>query len=73
MQNVTINTNCRHQSIRSTRSVMQINGNKANGVNLGSAHEHLFDDDLTDDQRLWLRDFCARWEAAEEAHRESRL
>jgi hypothetical protein len=39
--------------------------NKANGLNLGSADEHLFDEDLTETQRAWLRDFCERWDAAE--------
>lgn len=41
--------------------------NKANGLNLGSADEHLFDDDLTDEQRKWLRDFSQRWEDAAHA------
>jgi len=36
--------------------------NKANGLNLGSADEHLFDDTLTAAQREWLSDFCRRWE-----------
>ena len=37
---------------------------KAQGLSLGSADEHLFDEDLTDNQRQWLRDFCERWERA---------
>jgi hypothetical protein len=36
--------------------------NKINGLDLGSADEHLFDEDLTDAQRAWLRNFSARWE-----------
>lgn len=41
--------------------------NRAQGLALGSADEHLFDEDLTDDQRRWLADFCKRWEAADRA------
>lgn len=37
--------------------------NKAQGLNLGSADEHLFDENLTDEQREWLRVFCERWES----------
>lgn len=36
--------------------------NEANGLNLGSADEHLFDEALTDEQRAYLHDFCRRWE-----------
>lgn len=43
--------------------------NKANGLNLGSADEHLFDDDLTEAQLSWLTRFCARWEHAAEVER----
>jgi hypothetical protein len=43
--------------------------NAANGLNLGSADEHLFDDNLTDAQRAWLRDFCRRWDEAEKQER----
>lgn len=41
---------------------------------LGSADEHLFDERLTDEQRLWLVEFCRRWEsiAEFEAEEESR-
>lgn len=46
--------------------------NKAQGLNLGSADEHLFDEALTDGQRRWLADFCERWEEAERADREAR-
>ena len=35
---------------------------KANGLDLGSADEHLFDDALTEEQRLWLCVFVERWE-----------
>ena len=38
--------------------------NKAQGLSLGSADEHLFDEDLTDAQRAWLKDFSQRWEDA---------
>lgn len=40
--------------------------NKANGLNLGSADEHHFDESLTDAQRAWLRAFSERWERAED-------
>jgi hypothetical protein len=39
--------------------------NKAQGLDLGSADEHLFDESLTDAQRKWVRDFSERWEAME--------
>lgn len=45
--------------------------NKAQGLNLGSADEHLCDEALTEQQRAWLRDFCARWEDAERRERRS--
>lgn len=35
------------------------------GLTLGSADEHLFDEKLTDAQRAWLLEFCRRWEQAE--------
>lgn len=38
--------------------------NKSQALNLGSADEHLFDADLTEDQRRWLADFCGRWDSA---------
>jgi hypothetical protein len=38
--------------------------NKAQGLSLGSADEHFFDESLTDEQRKWLRDFSRRWEIA---------
>jgi hypothetical protein len=38
--------------------------NKAQGLNLGSADEHLFDETLTEVQRAWVRDFSRRWEEA---------
>ncbi len=34
------------------------------GLALGSADEHLFDEELTQAQRDWLKDFCKRWERA---------
>jgi hypothetical protein len=41
--------------------------NAANGLKLGSADEHLFDENLTDEQRAWLRAFCKRWDAVNHA------
>jgi hypothetical protein len=38
--------------------------NQANGLNLGSADEHWFDEDLTEEQRAWVREFSSRWDAA---------
>ena len=40
--------------------------NKENGIaiQLGSAEEHYFDEQLTKGQRDWLQDFGARWEQA---------
>lgn len=44
--------------------------NAEQGLNLGSADEHLFDADLTKEQRLWLASFSARWDdAVEEEHK----
>ncbi|MCH2220203.1 MAG: hypothetical protein MK097_07760 [Dechloromonas sp.] len=40
--------------------------NEAQGISLGSADEHLFDERLTDEQRAWLHRFCERWDAAED-------
>jgi hypothetical protein len=42
--------------------------NKAQGLNLGSADEHMFDETLTEGQREWLRDFSRRWEDASPVH-----
>jgi hypothetical protein len=42
--------------------------NKAQGLNLGSADEHLFDETLTEEQREWLRSFHRRWEHASPVH-----
>lgn len=39
--------------------------NEANGLHLGSADAHLFDDDLTEQQRRWLSAFSQRWEHAQ--------
>ena len=41
--------------------------NKAQGLNLGSADEHLFDGTLTGEQREWLRAFVSRWDDAKDA------
>lgn len=38
--------------------------NHHQGLDLGSADEHLCDESLTEEQRDWLRDFCDRWDAA---------
>ena len=37
---------------------------KEQGLKLGSADEHIFDENLTEAQRKWLRKFSARWEGA---------
>ncbi len=37
--------------------------NKEQSLSLGSADEHLFDKDLTQDQRDWLKDFSNAWDA----------
>jgi hypothetical protein len=42
------------------------NWKRTNGLRLGSAYEHMWDDNLTNQQRAWLRDFVRRWEEAEE-------
>jgi len=42
--------------------------NKAQGLTLGSADEHFFDESLTDAQRAFLRDFSQRWERAATVH-----
>ncbi len=40
------------------------NFNKSHSLNLGSADEHLFDEDLTETQRQWIRRFNSTWERA---------
>lgn len=35
--------------------------NEEQGLDLGSADEHLFDESLTEEQRVWLTSFCERW------------
>ena len=35
-----------------------------NDLKLGSADEHLWDENLTQAQRQWLAEFCDRWEEA---------
>jgi hypothetical protein len=32
------------------------------GLDLGSPDKHVFDEALTPAQRIWLADFCLRWE-----------
>ena len=39
---------------------------KAEGLGLGSGDEHHHDETLTQEQRDWLRDFSAQWEANEQ-------
>lgn len=39
--------------------------NAAQGLNLGSADEHIFDETLTNEQRKWLRNFVWRWSIVE--------
>jgi hypothetical protein len=41
---------------------------KANGLTLGPADEHLYDCTLTKAQRLWLRNFSRRWKEASKGH-----
>jgi hypothetical protein len=43
--------------------------NKAQGLDLGSADEHVWDEDLTDAQRAWLRNFVVRWDEAAKLER----
>ena len=43
--------------------------NARHGLNLGSADEHLFDDALTPQQKIWLRLFIDRWNAAAQRER----
>jgi hypothetical protein len=38
--------------------------NQSQGLDLGSADEHYYDESLTEAQREWLRDFGRRWEQA---------
>lgn len=45
--------------------------NKANGLDLGSADEHLWDANLTAEQRRWLATFSQRWEIAQRAEDEA--
>ena len=46
------------------------NWNHAQGLDLGSADEHLWDESLTEAQRAWVRDFSERWEAMENMNRD---
>lgn len=41
---------------------------KEQGLRLGSADEHLFDENLTDAQRKWLQAFSKKWEGASPVH-----
>jgi hypothetical protein len=42
--------------------------NETQRLSLGSADEHLFDVNLTSEQREWLRNFSRRWEGASPVH-----
>lgn len=44
---------------------------KQQGLDLGSADEHLHDEALTDLQRAWLKGFCARWEEENDKERDA--
>ena len=44
--------------------------NKAQGLDLGSADEHMYDEDLTAEQQNWVQNFVERWECVEEIDRE---
>ena len=46
--------------------------NKAQGLDLGSADEHLFDTSLTLEQLNWVRSFSRRWELNEQLESEQR-
>jgi len=48
-----------------------IDWNEKEGLNLGSADEHLFDPTLTEAQRAWLHGFVRRWEEAEKFDRDA--
>ena len=43
--------------------------NKEQGLNLGSADEHVLDETLSDAQRDWLIDFSCAWDATVEYDR----
>ncbi len=36
----------------------------AQGLHLGRADQYVHDNNLTEEQRAWLRDFCHRWDKA---------
>lgn len=42
--------------------------NKEQGLNLGSADEHYFDESLSEEQRLWLQGFGERWDRVFHPH-----
>jgi hypothetical protein len=46
--------------------------NLEQGLSLGSADEHRYDENLTVAQRDWLHDFSRRWDEAAEAEEEAR-
>lgn len=45
---------------------------KEQGITLGSADEHLFDEDLTEAQRVWVRAFYDRWVLTENIEQDIR-
>lgn len=47
--------------------------NDAEGLDLGSADEHLNDPDLSEVQREWLEDFVRRWNLAANEERVRRM
>lgn len=42
--------------------------NERNNLNLGSADDHLYDENLTPEQQDWVRNFSTRWEASATSH-----
>lgn len=53
-------------SVRQLLTAEYVTWNEAQGLSLGSADEHLFDNRLTLDQLTWVRDFCDRWDSNEQ-------
>ena len=54
------------ESVRNELIEEYRNWNRAQGLNLGSADEHIHDERLTHAQRDWLRDFNRRWDENED-------
>lgn len=53
-------------SVRQLLTAEYVTWNEAQGLSLGSADEHLFDNRLTLAQLKWVRDFCERWDNNEQ-------